>query len=207
MSSKLIPELLCQQCLRNFSKYDHLGQAKNIKLSRPALLSHQRTCSLRYSNPILGQENPIVYCIAPNAPMDERRRAFHTAQAMYDSDEVPGDIVGWYHIRECEVYAFLPVSNGQVTGFVIVRKRLAAARKSRSEGWEPAENSPHPHWCIDKIWIYEPHRRKGIASSTVRAIAQYFGESAENLGWLWPLTPEGTALACALSGEAVYLAM
>lgn len=206
MSSKLIPELVCQQCLRDFSKYNHLGQAENIRLSRPALLRHQSTCSLRYSNPVPGQVSPIVYCIAPDSPMDERRRAFYTAIAMHSSDEVPGDLIGWYSNREREVYAFLPVAKGQVTGFVIVRKRVAVARKSRPEGWVLVETSPHPHWCIDKIWIYEPHRRKGIASSTVRAIARYFGESVENLGWLYPLTDEGAALACALSGEVVYLA-
>jgi hypothetical protein len=205
MSSKLIPELVCQQCLRDFSKYDHLEQAKNIRLSRPSLLCHHRTCSLRYSNPILGQVNPIVYCIAPDAPMDERRRAFHTATTMHISDEVPGDLIGWYPTRGREVYAFLPVSNGQVTGFVIVRKRVAIATKRSPEAWVPGENSSRPHWCIDKIWIYEPHRRKGIASSTIRAIARYFEESAENLGWLSPFTDKGAALVGALSGEVVFL--
>jgi hypothetical protein len=141
MPSKLIPELVCQQCLRDFSKYNHLEQAENIRLSRPGLLRHQRTCSLRYSNPIPGQVNPIVYCIAPDAPMDERRRAFHTATTMHISDEVPGDLIGWCPIREREVYAFLPVSNGQVTGFVIVRKRVAVATKRSPEAWVPVENS------------------------------------------------------------------
>lgn len=205
MSSKLIPELVCQRCLRDFSKYNHLERAKNIRLSRPGLLRHQRTCSLRYSNPIGGQVNPIVYCIAPEAPMDERRRAFYIAMTMHNSDEVPGDLIGWYHKREHEVYAFLPVSNGQVTGFVIVRKRFAAAKVRSPEAWVPVESSSRPHWCIDKIWIYEPHRRKGIASSTVRAIAWHFEESAENLGWLYPFTDEGAALVGALSGEVVYL--
>lgn len=206
MPSQLIPELVCQQCLRDFSTYNHLGQAENIRLSRPALRRHQSSCSLRYSNPVPRQANPIVYCIAPDAPIDERRRAFYTARAMHNSGEVPGDLIGWCPNREREVYAFLPVANGQVAGFVIVRKRKAFAHKSRAKGWVLVDNNPRPHWCIDKIWIYQPHRRKGVASSTVRAIARYFGEGPENLGWLLPLTDDGKALARALSSEPIYLA-
>jgi GNAT superfamily N-acetyltransferase len=135
--------------------------------------------------------------------MAERRRAFYTAVAMDNSEEVPGDLIGWYSNREPGVYAFLPVSEGQVTGFVVARKRDAFAYKR--DNLVVLEDSLRPHWCIDRIWIYEPHRRKGIASAAVRAIARYFGENVENLAWLCPLTEGGRALARALSGDVVHL--
>ncbi len=91
-------------------------------------------------------------------------------------------------------------------GFVIVRKRVTIANIRSPEGWAADENIPHQRWCIDKIWIYQPHRRKGIASSTLHAIARYLGESARNLAWLCPLTDEGAALAHAVSGDSLYLA-
>ena len=205
MSSKLISELVCQRCLRYFSHYDRLELADNIKLSRPALLHHEHSCSLRYSKCVPGQTEPVVYCIDPDAPMAERRRAFYTAVTMHASEEVPGDLIGWYSDRKPEVYAFLPAAQEQIRGFIIVEKRAAVAFKRSAEEWVPVEKKLSQHWCIDKIWIYEPHRRKGIASAAVRAIARYFGENVENLAWLCRLTDGGLALACALSGDVVHL--
>ena len=151
MSSKLISELVCQRCLRDFAKYNHLELADNIRLSRPALLRHQRSCSLRYSQSIPGQTDPVVYCIAPDAPMDEQRRAFYTAVAMHNSEEVPGDPVGWYPDREPDQYAFLPVAQGQIAGFVIAGKRAAIAFRRSAEEWTQVEKNSSQRWCIEKI--------------------------------------------------------
>lgn len=204
IASKLIPELVCEKCLRYFSNYDHLEKSENIRLSRPALRCHQRSCALRFTNRIFASSDIEVFCIEPKSPMKERRQAFNIANTMHRSGEVPGDLIGWYPFRE-SVYAFIPIVKGKVAGFVIVRKRIAFAFARRRRKFVRIGSNRQLHWCVEKIWIYEMYRRKGFASTTIRSIAQYFQEDIANIGWLTPFSGAGYSLAYSLSGKTVYL--
>jgi len=177
---------------------------------------HRKICVSVFTNRIFIDQNLEVFCIEPKAPMKERCQADRVALMMHKSHEVPGDMVGWYSYRERKKwpyytepsYAFIPVFKGQVAGFVIVRKRRAFAytHLSLKSYRKPVRvnSDPQEHQCIEKIWICETYRRIAIASRTVRAIARYFDEDVEKMGWMCPFTEGGRSLALSFSGKTVY---
>jgi len=198
MTSKLIPELLCTRCLRYFSKWEHLEKDVNIKFSLPNLRRHQKHCNLLFKNPIFDSGSLRVYCIAPNTSQKERVQCGHIAETMWRSEEVPGDLIGWYATKKLNTdpgYAFVPVLESKVTGLAIVRNhKVHSSSKNSSTEIEPGQN-----WCAEKIWIHEPYRRNHIATKMMHSIANYFHHRISDLWFLGPFTDCGEALVRSLS--------
>jgi hypothetical protein len=203
--ASFIPDLVCPRCLRYFSNWSHLSKVEDIKLSQPGLLRHQKTCKLTFTRPLVWDEKAVAYCIAPESSMCERRKAFFTAKTMHASEEVPGDMIGWYPNREPKQYAFLPVHNGQVAGFVSVSWRSTVFFQKHSEQWVKVDDVAAERWVVEKLWVYHTHRRNGVAAQTVLAIANFFETEVASLGWLCPLTKGGEALVTAITGSTAYL--
>ena len=59
----IIEGLLCQKCLRYFSKYGHLEKERNIKLSKGGLITHKIYCCLPYTDLVYQAGSLQVFCV------------------------------------------------------------------------------------------------------------------------------------------------
>lgn len=208
--SKLIPELLCPTCLRNFRKYEWTGRETCIKISRRWLKPHVRRCWLPYTDRIERNGDLEVFCVSPKTPMKQREFAFHVAQTMKASHEVPGDLIGWYSFKSEEdeffqPHLFIPVHQGQTAGCVIVRRKECITGRWKNGNLSETSDAAGTRWCVDKLWVFEPYRRHGIATGTVHAIANYFDIEPKDLGWCLPFTNDGEAFVRSIADDLVYL--
>ncbi|NQT82022.1 hypothetical protein HQ563_03305 [bacterium] len=127
------------------------------------------------------------------------------------SDEVPGDKIGWYREMPDDVYgnyrprAFIPVRDRRTVGILLVGWKKCHTYEFDGDKLKLVSESLTWRWCLDKIWIYKPYRRSGIATETVKAAAGFLGVELTDLGILWPVTEEGWALVRSWSGGVIHV--
>ena len=71
---------------------------------------------------------------------------------------------------------------------------------------EPDSIEPSQRWCVGRVWIYRPYRRKGIARELFEAVAGYCEVDMSEMGLFTPFSGDGEALVRALFPEVLYLA-
>ena len=212
--SDLIEELLCPNCLRYFSHFDHLSRAANIRLSKRGLSLHRRHCrrgEQPYRNCVYQADGLEVFCVG-STPLTRKEVDYSAelSKTMCRSHEADADETAWHGCvdpRDREEYcphAFIPVLDGRTTGMLVTRRRFSLPFNWSTK--TPLSEEETHRWCVDRIWIHGPYRRQGIASRTVEAAAKYFHTEVSDMGWTVPFTEAGEALALSLCSGVVHAA-
>lgn len=190
--------LVCARCLRNFAD------------SPEEMPRHVGRCKLRYTHPLLRSKRFQLYCIPPKARLAERRFTAETVvKTMQDSNEVPTDKAGWYADREdgqiLQSHAFVPTVNDNVVGLAIASLKLCFPYVHGRTTEKSAIPETSPRWTITRLWVLKPHRREGIASKTILAVAKYFKVDVSELGVDTP-NPHSRKVMESLCGIQINLA-
>ncbi len=201
--SNLIEELICPVCLRYFSQCGHMPKDQNIKLSKGPLKRHQRTCQLPYTNPIHTNNDLCIYCVTPKSKRKDNKYVAQLADTLRRSYEVHGEKTCWWvDMRdEYHPHAFIPVVGGKTAGLIVVRENECLQVNFRT--LTPVDRELVPKWTVDRLWIYRPFRRQGIARATVQALLRYFQINISDLGWLMPFTERGEAFIYSLYPDRI----
>ena len=206
---KLVDKLLCPVCLENFSLFPDQPEEQNITYSKDGLYSHSLECSLPYSQCILHEGDLEVFQVSPISPTKELLYSVKVAETMSTSDEVPGNLIGWYmvfdeeELRDFRPCAFVPVKGGKTAGILVVRWKPCITWDFRAAKF--ISDSEQDRWCVDRIWVYAPYRHLGVATRTIEGAANFLGTKPADMGFSGPLSKEGNGLARALCGKILHV--